>query len=60
MTLLPGMAVDAGIASNVAVDIATFADQIPTRMIGLIWRATNPRAKTFEALGQVIKKAAHI
>ena len=59
MTLLPGMAVDAGIASNMPVDIATFGDAIPTRMIGLIWRATNPRASTFEALGNAIKTAAH-
>ncbi len=59
MTLLPGMAVDAGIASNMSVDIATFGDAIPTRMIGLIWRATNPRASTFEALGNAIKNAAH-
>lgn len=59
MTLLPGMAVDAGITSNLAVDIATFSDTIPTRMIGLIWRATNPRAPTFEALGSAIKKAVH-
>lgn len=58
MTLLPGMAVDAGIADNVAVDIATFKDSIPTRMIGLIWRATNPRAATFEALGAAIKQSA--
>lgn len=57
MTLLPGMAVSAGIADNMAVDIATFNDTIPTRMIGLIWRATNPRAKTFEALGKAIKKS---
>lgn len=59
MTLLPGMALDAGITNNLDVDIATFSDSIPTRMIGLIWRATNPRAKTFEALGTAIKKAAH-
>ncbi len=56
MTLLPAMAVEAGIANNLDVEIATFNDTIPTRMIGLIWRATNPRAKTFEALGKAIKK----
>ncbi len=58
MTLLPGMAVDSGIANNIAVDIATFKDSVPTRMIGLIWRATNPRKATFEALGTAIKKSA--
>lgn len=59
ITLLPGMAVDAGIANNAAVDIVTFADTVPTRMIGLIWRKTNPRAETFEALGNAIKDAIH-
>ncbi len=57
ITLLPGMAIDAGITNNLEVDIATFKDSVPTRMIGLIWRATNPRAKTFEALGAAIKKS---
>jgi LysR family hydrogen peroxide-inducible transcriptional activator len=58
ITLLPGMAVDAGITKNTGVDIVTFRDIIPTRMIGLIWRKTNPRASTFEALGNVIKETA--
>lgn len=59
ITLLPGMAVDAGIADKSAVDIVPFADTVPTRMIGLIWRKTNPRAETFRALGEAIKEAIH-
>lgn len=59
ITLLPGMAIEAGITKNANVDIATFEDIIPTRMIGLIWRKTNPRATTFEALGNAIRDAAH-
>ncbi|WP_262694313.1 hydrogen peroxide-inducible genes activator [Kordiimonas aquimaris] len=58
ITLLPGMAVEAGITENIDVDIVTFSDIIPTRMIGLIWRKTNPRAPTFEALGNAIRSAA--
>jgi len=58
MTLLPGMAIDAGITNNIDVDIATFKDTTPTRMIGLVWRATNPREATFEALGAAIKNSA--
>lgn len=58
ITLLPGMAVESGIAANLPVDIVSFSDIIPTRMIGLIWRRTNPRAATFTELGKVIKAAA--
>lgn len=54
-TLLPQMAVDAGLTAGVNVDILPFSDINPARTIGLIWRKTNPRAKTFEALGKVIK-----
>jgi len=56
-TLLPKMAVDAGLTEGVDVDILPFSDINPTRTIGLIWRKTNPRAPTFKALGDVIKRA---
>jgi LysR family hydrogen peroxide-inducible transcriptional activator len=56
-TLLPQMAVDAGLTEGVNVDVLPFSDINPTRTIGLIWRKTNPRAPTFEALGKVIKEA---
>ncbi len=55
ITLLPGMAVEAGLADAAGVKVVSFEDIIPTRTIGLIWRKTNPRAPTFEALGEVIK-----
>jgi len=56
-TLLPQMAVDAGITNGVNVDILPFSDINPTRTVGLIWRKTNPREPTFRALGKVIKTA---
>lgn len=56
-TLLPQMAVDAGLATNVNVNIFPFSDICPSRTIGLAWRKTNPRAVTFRKLGDVIKKA---
>jgi LysR family hydrogen peroxide-inducible transcriptional activator len=58
-TLLPGMAVDAGLVDGIDVDIASFSDILPTRIIGLVWRRTNPREETFKALGEVIKTAVH-
>ncbi|WP_374764148.1 hydrogen peroxide-inducible genes activator [Yunchengibacter salinarum] len=54
VTLLPGMAVDAGVADTAGVDAIPFSDLSPSRTIGLIWRPTNPRQPTFEALGKVI------
>lgn len=60
ITLLPGMAVESGIAENLPVDIVGFSDIIPTRMIGMIWRRTNPRSETFTELGKVIKEAASV
>lgn len=59
ITLLPQMAVDAGLTANVPVDIVPFRDINPTRTIGLIWRKTNPREPTFKALGEVFKQACH-
>ncbi|WP_308911464.1 hydrogen peroxide-inducible genes activator [Pseudokordiimonas caeni] len=56
ITLLPGMAVEAGLAADAGVDVATFSDATPVRTIGLIWRHTNPRATTFEALGRTIQR----
>ncbi|TNE60967.1 MAG: hydrogen peroxide-inducible genes activator [Alphaproteobacteria bacterium] len=55
-TLLPGMAIEAGLARDAGVDVVPFRDITPTRTIGLVWRKTNPRAKTFETLGHVIKE----
>jgi len=56
-TLLPQMAVDAGLTNGVNIDVLPFSDINPTRTIGLAWRKTNPRAVTFRKLGEVIKKA---
>lgn len=55
ITLMPGMAVDAGLLEGTGVEVLPFKDIVPTRTIGLIWRKTNPRAPTFRALGEVIK-----
>lgn len=54
VTLLPGMAVDAGLIDGLKVKPVTFEDLTPQRTIGLLWRKTNPREKTFKRLGDVI------
>ncbi|GHF11326.1 LysR family transcriptional regulator [Kordiimonas sediminis] len=55
VTLLPGMAVDAGITAGVDVKIVPFEGISPTRTIGLVWRKSSPRAETFKAVGNCIK-----
>ncbi len=56
VTLLPGMAVEAGLTDGMDIDILPFKDTTPSRTIGLIWRRSNPRTDTFNALAQVIKQ----
>ena len=57
VTLLPGMAVDAGLVDGLDIDSVPFRGITPSRTIGLIWRPSSPRTATFEALGAIIKKA---
>lgn len=57
VTLLPGMAVEAGIVDHAQVDLVPFSDITPARSIGLIWRPSSPRAETFETLARVIQDA---
>jgi LysR family hydrogen peroxide-inducible transcriptional activator len=56
VTLLPEVAVDAE-ARDDRVRLLRFSAPEPGRSIGLAWRRTSPRAKDFEALGEVVKKA---
>ena len=57
VTLLPELAVEAGLLDGLKVKTTTFKDLTPQRTIGLLWRKTNPREKTFKKLGDVITKA---
>lgn len=58
VTLLPEMAVTAGLADQADLDVVAFSDISPTRQIGLIWRPANPREATFLKLGEAIKSIA--
>ncbi|MEJ2375387.1 MAG: hydrogen peroxide-inducible genes activator [Pseudolabrys sp.] len=53
VTLVPEVAVDAELHDN-RVKLLRFAEPEPARSIGLAWRHTSPRAKDFQALGEVV------
>jgi len=54
ITLLPKMAVGAGIASSTGLVIKQFQQSNVTRRIGLMWRKKTPRRVEFRQLGDVI------
>ncbi len=55
-TLLPATAVPVE-TRGASLGIATFADPVPGRRIGLVWRATNSRAERFVDFAQIIRRA---
>ena len=58
LTLLPKMAIDAGILLNTPVLARPVAGTHASRSIALAWRASSPRAAEFELLGQALLAAA--
>ena len=54
VTLLPGMAVEAGIAGNTPLAVKPFDQANITRQIGLMWRKKTPRRVEFRQLGELI------
>jgi LysR family hydrogen peroxide-inducible transcriptional activator len=54
LTLLPQMAVDAGITQGLDVDVVPLDATAGTRQVGLVWRKTSERAEAFRALGQLL------
>lgn len=57
ITLLPEMAVNAESAMAKNLAVRRFAEPVPKRKIGLMWRASSPREKEFRALGELIAKS---
>lgn len=54
MTLLPQMALDAGILAGTPVEARPVEGPRAAREIALVWRASSPRAAEFELLGQAL------
>ena len=58
LTLLPQMAIDAGILLNTPVEARPVEGIHAAREIALVWRASSPRAAEFELLGEALEAAA--
>jgi LysR family hydrogen peroxide-inducible transcriptional activator len=56
-TLLPEMAVKAGLAANAGLAATPFASPAPSRRIGLAWRSGSGRREEAEAIAAILKEA---
>jgi LysR family transcriptional regulator, hydrogen peroxide-inducible genes activator len=57
VTMLPQMAIDAGILTNTQIKAQPLIAQHPTRTIALVWRKASPRGKEFTMLADVLRVA---
>lgn len=57
VTLLPEMALDANILTNTGIITRPLEAEHPSRTIALVWRKASPRAKDFQLLATVLRKA---
>ena len=58
ITLLPQMALDAGILRGTHVVARALEAEHPARRIALAWRKNSPREKDFRMLADLLRKAA--
>ncbi len=58
VTMLPKIALDAGILDHTNVAARPLDADHPTRTLALVWRRASPRERDFELLGEVLKAAA--
>jgi len=57
VTLLPQMAVDAGIAKGTGISVSPLADPDAKRKIGFAWRPSSPRKAEFKKLAEYFRAA---
>jgi LysR family transcriptional regulator, hydrogen peroxide-inducible genes activator len=57
VTMLPKMAIDAGILSGTHIATRPLAAEFPARSIALVWRKASPRGKEFELFANVLRSA---
>ncbi|MBR2817350.1 MAG: LysR family transcriptional regulator [Reyranella sp.] len=55
VTLMPQMALDAGIVRGLDVAVRPLSGKTPHRRIGLVWRRSSARKETFRQLGEALK-----
>lgn len=56
VTLLPQMALDAGILRGLDLSVVPLNDDAPSRRIGLVWRRTSGRKETFRRLAGALSQ----
>ncbi len=56
-TLIPAMAINAGLLKGVDVEVVGFSDAGPARQIALAWPARSSRADEFRLLGDCLRQA---
>lgn len=56
VTILPKMALDAGILNGTGVVSCPLDAEHPTRTIALVWRKASPRGKEFHMLADVLRR----
>ena len=56
MTLLPELAIDVEARHGEDVELRPFAEPVPNRQIGLVWRKGTSRADEFRLLGEELVK----
>lgn len=59
ITLLPQLAVDAGVLADPRLRLIPFTEPAPHRTIGVAWRKRSPRERDFRALAEMVAAAAH-
>ncbi len=59
LTMLPEMALKAGILNGTNVESRPLEASNPTRSIALVWRRASPRGKEFNLLADVLRDANH-
>ena len=57
-TLVPEMAIAAGILEGTGIVARPLAAEHPSRRIALVWRKASPREKEFRLLAEALKAAA--
>ena len=58
VTMLPEIALDAGILDHTNIAARPLEAEHPTRTLALVWRRASPRERDFQLLGEVLKTAA--
>lgn len=56
ITLLPKMAVDAGLLSGTGLITRPMAPTTPAREVALVWRKTTPRGAEFDLLAEMLRR----